>query len=63
MTNENRIRKMLNEEMLAKNKRLKAYLNSLPSLIDVIKSGKLRPPEKICICLNDVSYMIVDKRD
>ena len=37
--------------LIAENKRLQAYLNSLPmSLIDMIKSGKLRPPEKISAC-------------
>lgn len=42
---------MLDEELLAKNKRLQAYLNSLPmSLVDMIKSGKLRPPQKISTC-------------
>lgn len=37
--------------LIAKDKRLRAYLNSLPmSLIDMVRSGELRPPEKINTC-------------
>lgn len=37
--------------LIAENKRLQAYLNSLPmSLVDMIKSGKLRPPQEISTC-------------
>lgn len=54
----------LHSYLIAKNKRLQAYLNSLPmSLIDMAKSGKLRPPEEICVCPHEVSYMVVDKEN
>lgn len=37
--------------LIAEDKRWRAYLNSLPmSLVDMVKSGKLRPPEKISMC-------------
>lgn len=37
--------------LIDENKRLQAYLNSLPmSLLDMMKSGKLRPPQKTSTC-------------
>ena len=50
--------------LISKNRRLQEYLNSLPmSLVDMAKSGKLRPPEEICVCPHEVYYMVVDKEN
>jgi hypothetical protein len=41
----------LHSYLIDENRRLQEYLNSLPmSLVDMIKSGKLRPPQEINAC-------------
>jgi hypothetical protein len=41
----------LHSYLISENRRLQEYLNSLPmSLADMIKSGKLQPPEEISMC-------------
>lgn len=41
----------LHSYLISENRRLQEYLNSLPmSLVDMIKSGKLRLPEEISAC-------------
>ena len=54
----------LHSYLISENRRLQEYLNSLPmSLADMMKNGKLRPLEEICICPHEVSYMVVDKKN
>lgn len=41
----------LHSYLIAEDKRLREYLDSLPmSLVDMVKSGKLQPPEEISMC-------------
>lgn len=47
----------LQSYLIVKNKRLQAYLNSLPmSLVDMVKSGKLQPPKEISTCQFCLEY-------
>lgn len=52
----------LHSYLISENRKLQEYLNSLPmSLADMVKSGELQPPKEICVCPQEVSYMVVDK--